>query len=106
MQLFLPGMVTAPRPMCPVAPPGYNQRQRTIAMPDTARDAMGRAEDAMTQITRLREQVETLMRDRVTPAMGDAAQRIGAAAQDASDAVRGRADSLASTVRSQPLAAI
>ena len=52
-------------------------------MPDNARDATGRAEDAMAQIIRLREQVETLMRDRVAPAMGEAAERVEAAAHDA-----------------------
>ncbi len=75
-------------------------------MPDDARDAMGRAEDAMAQIIRLREQVETLMRDRVSPAMGEAADRVEAAAHDAADALQGRADALAGVVRSQPLAAI
>jgi len=75
-------------------------------MPDNARDAMGRAEDAMAQITRLREQVETLMRDRVSPAMGEAAERVEAAAHDSADVMRGRANVLAGAVRSQPLAAI
>ena len=75
-------------------------------MPDNARDTTGRAEDAMAQIIRLREQVETLMRDRVSPAMGEAAERVEAAAHDAADVMRGRADALAGVVRSQPLAAI
>jgi ElaB/YqjD/DUF883 family membrane-anchored ribosome-binding protein len=75
-------------------------------MPDDARDATGRAEDAMAQIIRLREQVETLMRDLVTPAMGEAAERVQAAAHDAADMVQGRADALAGAVRTQPLAAI
>ena len=75
-------------------------------MPDNARDAMGRADDAMAQITRLREQVESLMRDRVSPAVTDAAGRAGAAAQDAAEAVRGKADALAGAVRGQPLMAI
>jgi ElaB/YqjD/DUF883 family membrane-anchored ribosome-binding protein len=75
-------------------------------MPDNARDAMGRAEDAMAQITRLREQVETLMRDRVSPAMGEAAERVEAAAHDAAYVMRVRANVLAGAVRSQPLAAI
>jgi ElaB/YqjD/DUF883 family membrane-anchored ribosome-binding protein len=60
----------------------------------------------MAQIIRLREQVETLMRDRVTPAMGEAAERVEAAAHDAADVMRGRADALAGAVRGQPLAAI
>jgi ElaB/YqjD/DUF883 family membrane-anchored ribosome-binding protein len=60
----------------------------------------------MSQIHRLREQVETLMRDRVSPAVGEAAVRVGAAAHDAADEVRGRADALAGAVRGQPLVAI
>jgi ElaB/YqjD/DUF883 family membrane-anchored ribosome-binding protein len=75
-------------------------------MPDDARDATGRAEDAMAQIIRLREQVEALMRDRVGSAMGDAAGRVEAAAHDAADVLYGRADALAGLVRSQPLPAI
>jgi len=75
-------------------------------MPDNARDAMGRAEDAMAQIIRLREQVETLMRERVSPAMGEAAERFEAAAHDTADVMRGRADALAGAVRGQPLIAI
>jgi ElaB/YqjD/DUF883 family membrane-anchored ribosome-binding protein len=75
-------------------------------MSDNARDAMGRAEDAMAQITRLREQVETLMRDRVSPMISDAAERAEAAAHDAADVMRGRAEALSGAVRSQPLAAI
>jgi ElaB/YqjD/DUF883 family membrane-anchored ribosome-binding protein len=75
-------------------------------MPDDASDATGRAEDAMTQITRLREQVESLMRDRVSPAMGEAAERVQAAAHDAADVMQARADALAGAVRTQPLTAI
>jgi ElaB/YqjD/DUF883 family membrane-anchored ribosome-binding protein len=75
-------------------------------MPDIAKDAMGRADDAMAQITRLRDQVESLMRDRVSPAVGEAAGRAGAMAHDAADVMRGRADQVAGAVRSQPIAAI
>jgi ElaB/YqjD/DUF883 family membrane-anchored ribosome-binding protein len=60
----------------------------------------------MAQIVRLREQVETLMRERVSPMMGEAAERVDAAAHDAADVMRGRADALAGVVRGQPLAAI
>lgn len=71
-------------------------------MPNDARDMMGKAEDVMSQISRLRDQVETLMRDKVAPAMGDAASR----AQDAAEVMRTRSDALAGAVRSQPLIAI
>jgi ElaB/YqjD/DUF883 family membrane-anchored ribosome-binding protein len=64
------------------------------------------ADDAMSQIGRLRDQVESLMRDKVNPAMGDAANRAQAAAGDAADAMRDRADALGGAIRQQPLAAI
>jgi ElaB/YqjD/DUF883 family membrane-anchored ribosome-binding protein len=66
----------------------------------------GQADDAISQIARLRDQVETLMRDKVTPAVGDAATRAQAAAGDAADLMRDRADALGGAVRQQPLAAI
>jgi len=66
----------------------------------------GQADDAMSQIARLREQVENLMRDKVSPAMGDAATRAQAAASDAADMLSERADQLGGAVRQQPLAAI
>jgi ElaB/YqjD/DUF883 family membrane-anchored ribosome-binding protein len=75
-------------------------------MPTNANDLTDKAEDAMTQIARLRAQVETLMRDKVTPAMEEAAERVGAVAHDAADVMRGRADALAGVVREQPLTAI
>ena len=60
----------------------------------------------MAQISRLREQVETLMREKVAPASDAATERVGAAAQEAADTVRDRAEVLAGAVRGQPLAAI
>jgi ElaB/YqjD/DUF883 family membrane-anchored ribosome-binding protein len=79
-------------------------------MPSSIRNAADQpsdmADDAMAQIARLRAQVETLMRDKVGPAMEGAAERAEAAAHDAADAIRGRADALAGVVRDQPLAAI
>jgi ElaB/YqjD/DUF883 family membrane-anchored ribosome-binding protein len=65
-----------------------------------------RADDAVSQIARLREQVETLMREKVAPVVGTATERVGAAAHDASDAVRERADALAGQVRGRPLTSI
>src|SRR4051812_15836661 len=83
---------------------GRRQRQQgdrrmATTMKDAATD---RAEDAMAQIARLREQVETLIRDKVAPAVGTAAGRAEEAAYEAADVVRGRAEALAGTVRSQP----
>jgi ElaB/YqjD/DUF883 family membrane-anchored ribosome-binding protein len=69
-------------------------------------DTQGRAEDAATQIARLREQVEALMKDRVTPAVADLAGRAESAVTGATTAVREQADMVSGRVRDQPLVAI
>ena len=56
---------------------------------------MSEPEDTAAQIARLREQVEALMRDRVTPAMGEAA-----------DIMQEHAEAVAGKVREQPLLAV
>lgn len=66
---------------------------------NTAHD---RTEEAMAQIARLREQVESLIREKVGPAMEDAAER----AEAATAVVRERANELAGAVRHQPLIAV
>lgn len=73
-----------------------------MAMEDTKH----RMEDATAQIARLREQVETLMKERVTPAMADVAGRAEHAVYGAAGAVKGQADMLSGRVRDQPLIAI
>ena len=65
-----------------------------------------RAQDAKEQIARLREQVEMLMRDRVTPALADVAGRAEGAARDAQDLAREQAEALTGRVRERPLVAI
>jgi ElaB/YqjD/DUF883 family membrane-anchored ribosome-binding protein len=87
------------------APPA-SVHKGNIPVPTSIKNVSEQAEDAMSQIARLRDQVETLMRDKVAPAMGDAADRVEEAAHDAADAMRGRASALSGLVRSQPLAAI
>jgi ElaB/YqjD/DUF883 family membrane-anchored ribosome-binding protein len=69
-------------------------------------DAMDMTEDATTQIARLREQVEALMRDRVTPVMAEAAGRAESAMYGAAGAVRDQAEVVSGKVREQPLLAI
>ena len=71
-----------------------------------ANDAQGKIEDAQAQIARLREQVETLMRDRVTPAVADFAGRAENAVHSASGAVRDQAQVVSGHVTEQPLIAI
>jgi ElaB/YqjD/DUF883 family membrane-anchored ribosome-binding protein len=48
------------------------------------------ADDAMAQIVRLREEVETLMRDRVTPAVSGVIESARTQADKLSGGVRGR----------------
>lgn len=71
-----------------------------------AEDAKGKMEDANAQIARLREQVEALMKDRITPAVAEAAGRAENAVYGAAGAVREQADAISGRVRDQPLAAI
>lgn len=71
-----------------------------------AENGMNRAEDTTAQIARLREQVEQLMKDRVTPAVADAAGRAESVVYGAAGAVREQADALSGKVRDQPLVAI
>jgi ElaB/YqjD/DUF883 family membrane-anchored ribosome-binding protein len=68
--------------------------------------ATNKVEDTTTQIARLREQVEALMKDRVTPALADAAGRAESAVYGAADVVREQADNVSGRVREQPLTAI
>ncbi|MGA8197042.1 MAG: hypothetical protein WB902_27190 [Acetobacteraceae bacterium] len=67
---------------------------------------MNKAEDATSQIARLREQVEALMKDRVTPAVTEAAGRAEAAMYGAAGKVRDQAEVVSGRVREQPLLAI
>ncbi|MGH7154819.1 MAG: hypothetical protein ACREF3_12905 [Acetobacteraceae bacterium] len=59
-------------------------------------------EDAAAQIARLREQVEMLMRERVTPALADVADR----AESAMGAMKNQAEVLSGQVRDKPLIAV
>ncbi|MBN8875004.1 MAG: hypothetical protein J0H67_19380 [Rhodospirillales bacterium] len=69
-------------------------------------EARARMEDANEQIARLREQVESLMRDRVTPAVSEWAGRAESAMSGASDTVKHQAEMVSGRVREQPLIAI
>jgi ElaB/YqjD/DUF883 family membrane-anchored ribosome-binding protein len=61
-----------------------------------------RSDNAADQIAKLRAQVEMLMKERVTPALAQAADR----AEHAMGAVRGQADVISGQVRENPLAAV
>jgi ElaB/YqjD/DUF883 family membrane-anchored ribosome-binding protein len=71
-----------------------------------ASDTTGRADDAHAQIARLREQVEALMKDRITPAVAGAAGRAESAVYGAADTVREQMENVSGRVREQPLLAI
>lgn len=65
-------------------------------------ESMPNSSDTTEQIAKLREQVEALMRERVTPVLADAAGR----AETAMDAVRQQAEDMSDRVREQPLIAV
>jgi ElaB/YqjD/DUF883 family membrane-anchored ribosome-binding protein len=69
-------------------------------------EATGKMGDATAQIARLREQVEALMKDRITPAVADVAGRAESAVYGAAGAVREQANAVSGKVREQPLLAI
>jgi ElaB/YqjD/DUF883 family membrane-anchored ribosome-binding protein len=71
-----------------------------------ANDTRGKFDDAQAQIARLREQVEALMKDRITPAVADFAGRAESAVHTASGAVRDQAQAVSGRVKDQPLMAI
>jgi hypothetical protein len=71
-----------------------------------ADDARAKMEDANAQIARLRDQVETLMKDRVNPAMAGFADRAGSAMTGASGVMKDQAQVVSGKVREQPLIAI
>jgi len=66
----------------------------------------GTTQDAKEQIARLREQVEMLMRDRITPTLADVAGRAEQSARDAQDLAREQAEALSGRVRERPLVSI
>jgi ElaB/YqjD/DUF883 family membrane-anchored ribosome-binding protein len=69
-------------------------------------DTYGKIEDAQAQIARLREQVEALMKDRVTPAVTQFAGRAENAVHSASGVVRDQAQAVSGRVKDRPLIAI
>jgi ElaB/YqjD/DUF883 family membrane-anchored ribosome-binding protein len=64
------------------------------------------ADDAREELARLRTQVEKLMSERVTPALGEAADTVQDYAHRARESIEDQADSIASQVRDRPLIAV
>lgn len=71
-----------------------------------ASDTNRRLEDAQAQIARLRQEVESLMKDRVTPAVSGLAGQAQEAAATVQRSVRGRSEMVSKQVKNQPLVAI
>jgi ElaB/YqjD/DUF883 family membrane-anchored ribosome-binding protein len=67
-----------------------------------AEEPIPNADDTTAQVAKLREQVEALMNERVTPVLADAADR----AESAMGAVRGQAEAMSGRVKDQPFAAV
>jgi hypothetical protein len=63
---------------------------------------MPNAEDVTEQVAKLRAQVEALMRERVTPALADAAGR----AESAMGVARHQAEAVSGRVKQQPIMAV
>lgn len=74
-----------------------------MAAYDNVRELRG---DVRDQLKHLRAQVDSLMDERVTPVLGDAADRAQRAARRAADYTSDGADVVADRVRDQPLIAI
>ncbi|NKC32967.1 hypothetical protein [Falsiroseomonas selenitidurans] len=71
---------------------------------DDATAAGGRlADDARAELARLRSQVERLMEERVTPALGNAAETVEDYTRRARHSIEDNATAMADTVRAQPL---
>jgi ElaB/YqjD/DUF883 family membrane-anchored ribosome-binding protein len=64
--------------------------------------SMPNADDVTEQVAKLRAQVEALMRERVTPALADAAGR----AETAMGAARHQAEAVSGRVKEQPIVAV
>jgi ElaB/YqjD/DUF883 family membrane-anchored ribosome-binding protein len=62
--------------------------------------------DAREQLRQLRDQVESLMRERVSPALSDAAARAQNTARQAREMADEQTEALAKQVRDRPIAAV
>jgi ElaB/YqjD/DUF883 family membrane-anchored ribosome-binding protein len=69
-------------------------------------DIIGKHDDTTAQIAHLRDQVEALMKDRVTPAVTDMAGRAETVLNSAAGMVRDQTQTLTGHVRDQPLVAV
>jgi ElaB/YqjD/DUF883 family membrane-anchored ribosome-binding protein len=80
-----------------------NKEHPAMASPSDIGDTAVTAND---QIRQLRDQVDQLMRERVTPIISDAAGRAQDIARQAQSAVTGQAEAVSSRVRDMPLTSV
>lgn len=73
---------------------------------NTAETVSSYADDAKAELAQLRAKVETLMNERVTPALGAAASQAQAVAKTATDEVRMQTERLSEAVQERPLASV
>jgi ElaB/YqjD/DUF883 family membrane-anchored ribosome-binding protein len=84
--------------------PGKDMANDMRNLRDDAAAAGGRmADDARAELARLRSQVERLMEDRVTPALGQAAETVEDYSRRARDTIEDNANAVSETIRAQPL---
>ncbi len=69
-------------------------------------DIQGASQDAKEQIAQLRDQVQTLMSERVTPALANAAGQAEQYARQAKDIYDDQSEMLSERVRESPIVAI
>jgi ElaB/YqjD/DUF883 family membrane-anchored ribosome-binding protein len=72
----------------------------------SAHEAGGEPENLQNQIVRLREQVEALLKEKITPAVSAFAGRAEDAIQDATQTARHQADAIAGHIKERPLVSI
>jgi ElaB/YqjD/DUF883 family membrane-anchored ribosome-binding protein len=80
--------------------------EEILNMPTTSETVNNATTSAQDQIRQLRDQVDTLMRERVTPMIADAAGRAQDAAQKAQDIAGDQIEALSTRVRKTPISAI
>ena len=78
----------------------------TSKVQQTADKVQQTADDTKEQLLALRAQIESLLNDRVTPALADAAEKAGNAVYTARDVTSSTADNVSKRVRGRPLIAV
>jgi ElaB/YqjD/DUF883 family membrane-anchored ribosome-binding protein len=86
-----------------VAGANLRNKESDMAMSSTLKSA---PQDAAAQLRQLRGQVDQLMRERISPAVSDAAGRAEDYARYAGDVAREQTDALSSRVKDAPIAAV